>query len=235
MCYNATVSIIAFVVGTLLNILTVALIPKPAVIAVSIVWEWALLMQLFDFFLWKTQNEPCTDAMFGNAKWKTTGAFVANILQPFIAFIAIILIAGSEVSTSAKIAATMLFVGYVVYMLGATSQMKPLGCVKAGCSPSNSGEVCPQGGCSAPCSDNLNYSWWNHLSGLVYLVVLVGVVLLLLRPFSFALMQSAFILITLFIAMLSVKGTVPSVWCLLAASAPFFTIGFWKWSERLGW
>lgn len=177
-------------------------------------------MQLFDFFLWQTQDEPCTDAI----RWKTTGAFVANVLQPFITFTILILVAGSDVSMRAKVVATVLFVAYVAYMLGATSQMEPLKCVKAGCS-----------GSSEPCSNNLNYSWWNNLNGLTYTVSIIGIILLLLRPVSFALMECAFILITLLIASLSVKGTVPSVWCFFAASAPFFTIGFWKLSKRLGW
>ena len=47
MCFNEYVSFGTFIIGTILNLLVIFLIKTKEAIAIALIWEWVLLMQLF--------------------------------------------------------------------------------------------------------------------------------------------------------------------------------------------
>ena len=82
MCFNEYVSFGTFIVGTILNLLVIFLIKTKEAIAIALIWEWVLLMQLFEGFVWVGKKS-------GDKKMEKVGvmgAYIANVLQPIIAF-----------------------------------------------------------------------------------------------------------------------------------------------------
>jgi hypothetical protein len=209
MCWNKEVSWTTFSIGTAFNLINSIIIPKPQIIAVSLVWQWVLLMQLFDALLWMDQECGTLN------KYATLGAFAANMLQPVVVFMALIFIAPSNMVL--KLTALVLVMGYLSYTYAAAAHMPRLECTK------------PKDGCK-----HLRYTWWNHIEGWPYVVCLLTVMVLLFRPLTFCLLEVGYIVITLIISAFIYKksGTIANMWCFFAAFAPVLTIPFWKISER---
>ena len=207
MCWSEPVSWITLIIGTIFNIISVIVINKPIVIATSIIWQFALLMQFFDALIWRDQK--CGKLN----KFATKGAYISNMLQPIVAFIVLIFITKSSMVYKG-ITGTLVTV-YIAYILLKAKEMKNIECVK-------------------PICGHLNYDWWNNMKGggLLYVITLVSVVLLLSQPFLFGVMESSYILLTLLVSMIVYKKTVPSMWCWMAAFAPLFTIIFYKISSH---
>jgi len=214
MCWNESVSWITFTLGTIINIFAIFYIKNPIFTCVSMMWQWVLLMQLFEALAWHNQDCNSTTNKIG-----TYGAFFANITQPLIVFISLFIATVTQTFKSDyqtnytkifQILASIIIVSYVVYMI-ATLYDKRYDCL-------TTTDTC----------DQLHYSWWDDTSAIPYIIALISIILLLLRPLSFCIYQVLFILGTLLITNLFYNDHNGSIWCFFAASAPIFNILFWK-------
>ena len=203
MCFNEYVSFGTFIAGTILNLLVIFLIKTKEAIAIALIWEWVLLMQLFEGFVWVGKKS-------GDKKMEKVGvmgAYVANVLQPVIAFSLI-----AALTTQNKfylIFGGILMCLYLFYTLY-------LNFTKIS---SNSLEIGKAKNCR-----HLNYKWWEVLNPMPYILVLVTI-LLFAKPYKVFLPQLVFILITLLLASITqLKCGVASTWCFLAAFAPILTL-----------
>lgn len=202
MCFNEYVSFGTFIVGTILNLLVIFLIKKKEAIAIALVWQWVLLMQFFEGFVWVGKKS-------GNKKMEKSGvmgAYIANVLQPIIAFFLI-----AALTTQDKfylIFGGVLIVLYLFYTLYVNFTKI-----------SNSLEIGKAKNCR-----HLNYKWWEVLNPLPYILVLVAI-LLFAKPRKVFLPQLVFVLLTLLLASITqLKCGVASTWCFLAAFAPILTL-----------
>ena len=213
MCWNEPVSWATFGIGTALSVISAAVVRKPAVIAVSIVWIWVLLMQFFEALMWRDQK--CGKLN----KFATTGAYVANIMQPIVIFI--VLIVACNPPAPYKIVAGIVVAVYACYMLANAFRMESQPCT----------EQCEDG---KNCK-HLYYKWWDKMKagGLIYVLAIVALILLLCRPIWFGIFEVGYILLTLLVASRFFGKSTASTWCWLAAFAPLFTIFFWKMSSRI--
>lgn len=213
MCWNEPVSWTTFAVGTALSIISASIIRKPIIIAISIAWIWALLMQVFEALMWRDQD--CGKLN----KFATTGAYVANIMQPIIVFIVLIVVCNPPLPY--KITASVVISVYTCYMLAQVFRMKPDNCTQK----CETGKDCK----------HLYYKWWDKMKagGIIYVIALVAVILLLCRPIWFGLFEVGYILLTLLFASRFFGRSTASTWFWLAVFAPLFTILFWKISERI--
>ena len=104
MCLDTKTSIITLVIGTLLNIWNITHYNNTTITVVSILWQWILLMQVFEAFAW--QNQPTTSGECNNVnKWATKGAYLANITQPIVLAIVLFVLKGDSLSQNSKIIA----------------------------------------------------------------------------------------------------------------------------------
>ena len=91
MCINKESSIISFAIGTFFNALCLLVYGKGKhknlVISICFIWQWVLLMQIFDAIAWK--NPEC-----GSHKNRiaTKGALISNLTQPLVVFISLLLV-----------------------------------------------------------------------------------------------------------------------------------------------
>ena len=203
MCFSFESSIATFVLGTVLNIITVFLLPKPEVVAASLTWQFAIFMQLWDALLWLEIDNPCTERQSN----LTGYALAFNLMQPVVAFLCGLFITKSFVS---KFCASWIIGFYIIYMFFDLKNYK-IDCLDKRCN--KEGNHC-----------NLHYGWWRspNMGGLIYLMTLLSMLMLLL-PFKFALTQAALVLITFFLAMFGFQRGQPSLWCFFAAFSPAFT------------
>ena len=202
MCFNEYVSFGTFIVGTILNLLVIFLIKKKEAIAIALAWQWVLLMQLFEGFVWVGKKS-------GNKKMEKSGvmgAYIANVLQPIIAFFLI-----AALTTQDKfylIFGGVLIVLYLFYTLY-------MNFTKI----SNSLEIDKAKNCR-----HLNYKWWEVLNPLPYILVLVAISLFA-KPRKVFLPQLVFVLLTLLLASITqLKCGIASTWCFLAVFAPILTL-----------
>ena len=210
MCLDTKTSIITLIVGTVLNIWNIMHYKDATITAVSILWQWVLLMQLFEAFVW--QNQPSNGLQSkpldcnNTNKWATKGAYLANITQPIVFAIVLFVIKGDTLSQEAKIAAGSILTGYILWLLYASNKIPEVNCL----TPNNK-------------CHNLTYYWWNQFPGnaFVYLAALILLILIMVKPINFAVMQLSYILVTLWVSTMFYScGSPGSMWCWLAAFAP---------------
>ena len=205
MCWNAPVSFITFLIGTVLNFWLVYSIREPVIYMLAIFWQWILFMQIFEGIFWST-DDPKT------AKMATMGANLNSMLQP--AFFVLLMLIVSPVSIGNKIVAIFGIIFYFGYMISRLIN-----------GDSVSQTLAPQEGCV-----NLNLNWSRTLkyTGFfyVFLIVLGGV--LLLRPVNFMLIIMGYILGIMLISMYIYSCGMASMWCWFAALAPLITYFAWK-------
>jgi len=167
MCFDKQTSIITFILGTVVNIFNIFYFRTTIITLLSIIWEWILLMQLFEAIAWDSQ--PSGESCSKQNNWATNGAMIANVTQPII--VALVLIAFTSVSTQNKIIAMTLVFAYICWLLYALNSNPPFKCLK------------PTDNC-----ENLDLVWWNKFPGgaMPYMIVLAAVIFLLLRPMDVA-------------------------------------------------
>lgn len=205
MCWDEHTSVVTFVIGTVFNIFNVWYFRDTTITIISLMWQWVLLMQLFEAIAWKNQNNPIKN------KWAANGALIANVTQPI--FVALALIAFTNVSTQNKVLAMVLVFLYIVWLIYALNQNKPFN------------ELKPSESC-----DHLDLVWWKKFPGgaSVYLIVLLCVLVLLLRPKKLMLFETGFIFVTLAISAVFYSCGTGSMWCWFAAFAPIATGLYWN-------
>lgn len=215
MCWDKQTSIITFILGTVVNIFNIFYFRTTIITLLSIIWEWVLLMQLFEAIAWDSQPGADGECSKQN-KWAANGAMIANVTQPII--IALILVAFTPVSTQNKIIAMTLVFAYICWLLYALNSNPPFKCLK------------PTDNC-----ENLDLAWWNKFPGgaIPYMIVLAVVFFLLLRPIDVAWASIIFILVTSGISstFYNCGGNWGSVWCWFAAFAPIITGLYWYYTR----
>ena len=207
MCWNEPISWTVFFVGTLFNMYLIWKFRTATAITVAITWQWVLLMQLFDALLWRDQNCGRLN------KFATNSAYIANITQPIVVFLSLIVISTANIKL--KIMSTVIILFYIIYMIQSRPNIGKLDCVQE------------KGG-------HLNYFWWDKMKfgGIIYAVVLVLIMLLLLRPVNLSIFEVSYILITLGISIAFFKYSTPSIWCWFAAFAPIANVIFFSFNKK---
>lgn len=215
MCWDARTSWVTLILGTLLNIWNVWRYKNPTIIAVSVLWEWVLLMQFFEAFAWNNQPK---DGGICNAtnKWAAKGAYLANVSQPIVLALTMFALTGDKIGTDAKIAAAVIIMMYILWLLYAVNYAPEVTCLT------------PQDDCG-----NLTYTWWHQFPGSAnfYMFALILLILLMVKPLKFALMQLVYIVVTFVGSAYFYSCGVGSVWCWFAAFAPLLVGPMWEASK----
>ena len=214
MCWDKQTSIITFVLGTIINIFNIFYFQTTIITLLSIIWEWILLMQLFEAIAWDSQpgpGEPCSD----QNKLAANGALIANVTQPIL--IALVLVCFTPVPLQNKVIAMIAIFAYICWVLFAMNQIEPVTCLKPG-------EDC----------ENLDLVWWKKFparSALAYMIILPIVFLLLMRPIDLAYATVIFIALAFGIISTFYGCGVGSVWCWFASAAPLATGLYWYYTR----
>jgi hypothetical protein len=213
MCWDERTSWTTFVLGTVFNVFNIFYFRDPVITVISILWEWVLMMQFFEAKAWGSQPSgkgPCSV----QNKNAAAGALVANVTQPII--LALGLIAFTPVPVENKILAMTVTFAYICWLTYALNKSQPHECLK------------PSESCS-----HLDLVWWKNFPGgaLPYMVTLVMVILLLLRPMDLAWFELTFILATLAVSSVFYSCGAGSMWCWFAAFAPLATGAYWYYTR----
>ena len=190
MCWNEEVSWATFIIGTIFNILVAYLIPDPIIIALAIAWEAVVIIQLFEALGWRSNGE---------SKIAAYGVYITTLLQPIILLLAIMIV--TNASSQAKTFAVLLmivYLGWVVYVSNTTDV----------------GNLAPTKECS-----HLEFNWWSRfpLKSFPYLILAVIGLLLLVRPFNFAIFIVLLLSATFIISAVFYSCSAGSLWCWFSA------------------
>lgn len=213
MCWDEKTSLLTFVIGTSFNIYNILHYKNTTITIISLLWQWVLFMQVFEYFAWKNQpkNGKCNQTNKTSAKF----AYIANMTQPII--LGLLFLAFQKgLSTENKVLAITVIMSYIGWVLYAANKAPEVSCLKK----------------SDNCR-NLNYSWWNdYLFGAgPYMIALFSLIFLLVKPFKFAVIQALFISISLLVSMKFYSCGTASMWCWIAAFAPLLVGPMWKMSQ----
>jgi len=196
MCFNEPISWTAFGVITLFNILTIIHTNRSTYTSIALIFQWVLLMQVFDALAW--HDPTCGSSLNMIA---TRGAFLANVTQPIIAYFLLMYI--SKSSQFEKVAATVVVFLYIMWVINGATNVN-ITCLK-------NSDTCA----------NLQYYWWSGITPVwFYHISLILIVLLLLKPFSLAVAITTIICMTFIISFIFYSCGVGSVWCFIAAFVP---------------
>ena len=209
MCWDKETSIITFVLGTVINIFNIFYFKETVITVLSLVWQWVLLMQLFEAFAWDSQPGPGEKCSKTN-RIAANGALIANVVQPII--VALAIIAFTPVSIYNKVIAMVVIIGYICWLLYGMNQNSPFGCLT------------PAEGCR-----NLDYNWWRMFPGnaLPYVFTIAIVILLLYRPIDLAWFTLFLIMGSLLLSSTFYSCGIGSTWCWFAAFIPLATGVYW--------
>lgn len=205
MCWNEPVSWITFVFGVIFSIILFVYGHKARdknIKAIAVMWLFAIFMQLFEALLHR-DNGKCSKL----GRLASHGAFWANILQPAIVVIAILLF-GIDHFRGPQIITLVVLIIYLTLMIGSYIK-KGLRCVKK------------------KCHIDLYWWGWNRFSTVLYFVSLFMSIYFFiqndngLRNFSLA-----FILSTLVLSLFYRQS--PSIWCWFAVLGPLATLIYLK-------
>lgn len=210
MCWNAPVSITSFILGLLISIgigIYALKHKRYSLAALSFGWIWVIGMQFIDFMLW--QNKCNSSSVNKNyTKW----GYILNVLQPVILFGIFINFSGKYgVSTKYKIIASVTIISYIIYLL------------------SQANKVFASTECIETSKEHLQYPWWEKMKGggYIYLVTLIIIFIMLVRPFKWSMKVLAYILGSLLFSSLVFRYGTASMWCWFAVITPFLALLFW--------
>lgn len=208
MCFNEYVSFGTFIAGTIINIMLYLVFKRKDILAISLIWEWVLLMQFFEGIIWmgiKSNNEIMNTI-------GTYGAYIANILQPVVFYLCIVIF--TKQSPFFHIISILIICAYISYII-----YKYFKDLHKKLKNTNNGDNCP----------HLIYEWWkDNVSAYVYIISLLIIVFITLphKVFKF---QFVIISLTLLLSQITqLKCGSASTWCFLAASAPLLTLIYHK-------
>jgi hypothetical protein len=209
MCWNKETSLISFILGTVINVGVLLYMKKEEITIICIIWQFILLMQLAEYFIWLDPNCGKT-----NEKG-TKAALILNLLQPIFVFM--VLINKFTGSSLMKIASSIIIFIYISYMMLKLNEYQNYTCVTK----------------VDKCS-HLNFQWWNDFSGggMIYLITLISIIFLLYRPLKPAIFVSSYILLMLLISQKFYSCGQPSTWCWLVVPMPLFLLIFYKLTNK---
>jgi len=196
MCWNATTSLATFISGLFLS-LAIGIIAykqqKYELMVLSLGWIWVICMQLFEYFIWKNDDNQIFSIF----------AFIFNITQIFV--LGLLFLTFFQYHTfSVKMITIFILLFYMSYMFYYTVQMK----IK-----------------NTPHTSHLYYQWWDQIpfGGCIYILSLISLFLLIVRPFYWSVSTLSVILIFLFMSYLFYRKYVASMWCFFAILIPFIS------------
>jgi hypothetical protein len=201
MCWSKNASLASFILGTIVNIIVFFIFPNKTIRTICIFWQWVLMMQISEYFIWKDQE--CGK----ENKLGTKMALFFNIMQPIVLFI--VFIVGedkkSQINNLAKIVASVIIISYMSFMIINLNKQSEYSCTKP----------------SKKCS-HLNLKWWNDIkySGIFYCIVISLLILLLVRPLNISITMLIYIIGTLIISALVYSCGVASMWCFFVVPFP---------------
>lgn len=204
MCWNAEVSIVAFIIGMFMTMVVSVIAVKqrkPYLVALALGWSWVICMQLFEFFIWRNQEIPSASNEF-YSRW----AYLFNVTQVIVLALLFLTLFDNYPKRNRYIATIILFV-YISYLLYN--------------SPKNM--IVKGGGCGTP---HLQYSWWDELpmGSMVYLVSLILIFILIVRPLYWSLATLGVIMSFLGISWIFYSKSVASMWCFFAVLVPLCSL-----------
>ena len=125
-------------------------------------------------------------------------AYIFNVTQ--IIILALIFLTFFIQPTINRIVAFVLLLVYILYILQNNYTLKQLN------------------------RDNhLEYSWWDNYGGYVYMIFLIAMFCLLVRPFYWSMATLVSILILFIFSWFFYKRAVASMWCFFAVSVPLIS------------
>ena len=213
MCYNEYVSIATFLTTTIINyILLKSFKGNKQIISIVIIWQWVILMQFFEAIIWISKYKKNSLNTIG-----TYGAYIANILQPLIVYLSIILLTNQR--KEYKLIFGVLVFSYIVYCI-----QRYISKIKK-----NIKYLTNKDNCS-----NIYYVWWKDMNyGSIYVILLV-LLFIFAQPHSIYIPQLLYILIILLISIHTNRScSNASIWCLMATAAPLFTLIYHKYIHNI--
>lgn len=202
MCWDIETSLTTLAIGTVFNAFNVYKFSKsyPQIVPISVVFQWTLLMQLFEAMAWYSQKNP--DMNSKAAEY----AMVANVTQPIVT-VFILLVCMSDLPIENKAVAVGAVFAYTCWLLLELNNQDKFKVLK------------PKHGC-----EHLDLVWWSKFRGkcIPYLVVLFTVLILLLRPVNDMVVTTSYIFISLVLSYFIYPCGTGSMWCWFAAFAPVF-------------
>lgn len=219
MCWTEEISWYSLIIGTIFNIITFYSFDDKNVKVVCILWQYVLLMQLFEGMIWRSKNVK-------ECKFYSRLAMIANITQPIIVSILLIYIQGTQEKINPII--YILLFSYIFWLLKEVWMMDGIKCINPKFKELDN-------------CNNLELYWWydfknplskNYEVGIIfYLIVLLIPILFLLKPLSFSLFQIFYILLTFILSVVYYPCGTGSIWCWFASFAPIFTYLFLKFNS----
>ena len=213
MCYNEYVSIATFLTTTIINyILLKSFKGNKQIISIVIIWQWIILMQFFEAIIWISKYKKNSLNTIG-----TYGAYIANILQPLIVYLSIILLTNQR--KEYKLIFGILVFSYIIYCI-----QRYISKIKNNIKYLTNKEKC----------SNIHYVWWKDMHyGSIYVILLI-LLFMFATPHSTYIPQLLYILITLIISMYTSKNCGnASIWCLMATAAPLLTLIYHKFIHKI--
>lgn len=214
MCYNYDVSITTFTLGTLATLYNVVAFGKnPLYMSINFFWMGAILMQLWEALLWKNYN--CT--LFSKL------AKYTNLVQPLLGLVLLLIPNYIEKN---KINVPFVFLVIAFYILTILPiLLKDYKCIKN--------------------SSGIALKWWDYMSAWVYALTILVLMKTLLPNKLFKYQAMFFIggllvahLITIIFNINTINmkelfvsknpGRIGSIWCWVAAAAPFYNYYLFK-------
>lgn len=212
MCVNEYVSISTFIVTTICNyILLKTFKHSKQILSIVIIWQWVILMQFFETLIWLSKHDKNTLNTIGSY-----GAYIANILQPMVVYLSIVLLTKQKKEYNLVFGVLVLI--YLVYCIERyiTKIRKKIRYLEN------------KGNCR-----NIYYVWWSDMNGVVYVILLI-LLFMFASPHKVYIPQLLYILITLLLTIYTHKSCGnASVWCLIATLAPLLTLIYHKYINRI--
>lgn len=208
MCWNATASLTALIVGTVLSLITAIVAyrqQKYYVVALAIGWLWVIGMQYWEYVLWTSAPSSRTN------EWASRWAYIFNVTQVLVLGILFLAVTGNQVSWRNRLGALVVMLAYACYILYYAPTMTTLRTTTASCE-----------------EPHLHYPWWDKMpyGGVVYVVSLVLLFLLVVRPMAWSLGTLAIILAFLAMSSVFYSSSVASMWCFFAVFVPIVSLLF---------
>ena len=207
MCFNAPVSLTAFLVGSVLAVAVgiVALrLGYTSLAILSFAWIWVIAMQWWEYMVWRQWQ---TEMAYGLA-------YVFNVMQIPLLFL---LFFHGQQNKTLSILASVVLAGYLVAMFYPTEQGTSI-----------------QQTSSGGTLQHLRYSWWEpSWKAVVYFVGLCSVFLLLVRPLPWSCACLATLLVLFaWSGVLYGMESIASLWCFFAVFFPVIALVLRLWLPR---
>lgn len=204
MCWSAAASLSAFLSGLLVSV-GVSIFAyrqkKWSLMALAVGWTWVIGMQLWEYFIWRNPTSNETYASL---------AYVFNITQILVLGLIFLTFFHNQGMVCRGVAMGVLLL-YTCYMLYFSPQMGSMNVRPVSCTDG---------------LPHLQYPWWTMmpLGGLIYILSLILIFLLLVRPLAWSVKTIAMIMTLFFFSWTFYSKSVASMWCFFAVSMPILSM-----------